>query len=76
VNGTHQILVCADNINILAENINTEALLEASREFVSTEKTKYMVVLQPKCRTKSHLLIANKSFENVAKFKYKPKLHS
>jgi hypothetical protein len=37
---------------------NTEALLEASREVgleVNTEKTKYMVVLSPNCRTKSQI---------------------
>jgi hypothetical protein len=56
-----QLLIYADDVNILGENINTkkkitEALLEASREAgleVSTEKTNYMVVLSPKCKTKS-----------------------
>jgi hypothetical protein len=53
---------------------NTEALLKASRENsveVNTEETKYMVVsccqnIGQNC----NLLIANKSFENVANFKY------
>jgi hypothetical protein len=29
-NGTHQLLVCVDDINFVGENINTEALLEAT----------------------------------------------
>jgi hypothetical protein len=50
--GTHQLLVYADNINLLGKNINiikksTEAILDASKEVcleVYAETTKYMFV--------------------------------
>jgi hypothetical protein len=52
LNGTHQLLVYADAVNILGGSIhaikkNTEALVVASNEIgldVSAEKTNYMVM--------------------------------
>jgi hypothetical protein len=53
---------------------NTQTLLEANREVdleVNTEKTNNMVVSRHQNVWQNHnLLIADKSFENVAKFKY------
>jgi hypothetical protein len=61
LNGTHQFLICADDVIVMGKNINaihsnTEALLEASRmvdlEVQNREDTDYGCVLSPKCRRK------------------------
>ena len=52
LNGTHQLLAYADDVNILGGSIytlkeNAEALVAATREIgleVSADKTKYMVM--------------------------------
>jgi hypothetical protein len=79
LNGTHQFLAYANNVNIVGENIdtiqkNTKVLLDASKEIgleVNQEKTKYMFVSRcQKAGQRQSIKIGNRSFESVAKFKY------
>jgi uncharacterized protein YaiI (UPF0178 family) len=78
-NGTHQLLIYADDGNILDRSKHiikksTEALVVVSREIsleANAEKTKYMVMSQYKDARQNHnIKIANASFEREKHLKY------
>ena len=79
LNGTHQLLVYADDVNILCRSVHsikkkTEALVVASKEIgleVNADKTKYMVMSQDQnAEQNQNLKTDNSSFERVKQFKY------
>jgi hypothetical protein len=80
LNGTHQVLVYADDVNILGRSLhtikrNTEVLLVASKDIgleVNAEKTKFMEMSQDQNAGQNHnMKIESKSFETVEQFKYR-----
>jgi len=80
LNGTHQLLVYADYVNILDVSVhtvkeNTEALVVASKETgleVNADKTKCMSMSRDQSAAgRSHSMKTdNSSFERVEEFKY------
>ena len=79
LNSTHQLLVYADDVNILGGSVhtvkeNTAVLLVGSKEIgleVNAHKTKYMVMCRDQNAGRSHKLkIDNSSLQKVKEFKY------
>ena len=79
LNGTHQLLVYTDDVNVLGGSVhtikeNTDALTVASKEIgleVNADKTKYTVMSRDHNAGKSHSMKNdNSSFERVEEFKY------
>jgi hypothetical protein len=78
-NGTHQLLVYADDVNLLGDNIdavkkNIETLIDASKEVgleANTEKTKCMLLSHHQKAGQNHdIKTPNRCSENVAQFRY------
>jgi hypothetical protein len=79
LNGTQQLLVYTDEVNLLGDSIstikeNTESLSEAIRDVgpeINAKETKYMIMSHhPNSGKNQNIRIANESFEKVAKIKY------
>jgi hypothetical protein len=79
LNGTYQLMVYADDVNILGGSVhtvkeNTEALVAASKESgleVNADKTEYMVVSRDQNAGRIHSMkIDNSSIEVVEQFRY------
>jgi hypothetical protein len=79
LNGTHQLLAYADDVNLLGDNIgtinkNTETLIDATKDIglkINMEKTKYMFLSHHCNAGQNHdIKIENRSLETVSQLRY------
>jgi hypothetical protein len=79
LNGTHQLLPYADDVNLLGDTVgtikkHTETLIGASKEVgleINAEETKYMLLTRTQnIGRHQDIEIGNRSFENLSQFIY------
>jgi hypothetical protein len=78
LNGTHQHLVYAYDVNLLGDNVdttkkNTETLIDASKEVgleINVEKTKYRLSRPQNVGRNQDIKIANRPFQNMSQYSY------
>jgi hypothetical protein len=79
LNGTHQLLAYADDMNLLGDNTDTikkdtETLIDTNKEVdleLNVKRTKYMLLSRQQNVDENHdKKIANRLFENESQFKY------
>jgi hypothetical protein len=79
LNGTHQLLAYADDVNPLGDNVytkkkNRETLTDGSKEVgleINVEKTNYMLLSRHQNAGQNwNIKIANRLFKNVSQLKY------
>jgi hypothetical protein len=79
LNGTHQLLAYADDVDLLEDNGDTinknrETLIDASKEVgleLNVEKTKYVLVSHDQNSDQNrNIRIRNRQFQNVSQLKY------
>jgi hypothetical protein len=79
LNGTHQLLAYANDVNLLGDNLdtikkNTETLIDASKEVgleINVEKTKYMLLAhQQNVGQNQDIKVTTRLFENMSQFRY------
>ena len=79
LNGKHKLLVYADVVNMLGQNLqtvrkNAEIFIKTSKDIcleINSENTKYMIISRHENVIQNqNIAIENLSFENVKKFRY------
>jgi hypothetical protein len=75
INGTHQLLAYADDVNLLGDNIdtikkNTETSIDDSKEVGLEINVKKTLSRDQNVGRNRDIKIANRSFENMLQFKY------